>query len=167
MSCRKRCERLRHTSVTGIGPCLHLWRVLELQINAGEKKEGKEDAPSTAAPAPGTGKAVDFAKISIEEAFTTLKVQLLATAQSANPTNLSSHKLAILSEVGWFVLSTDIRIYYKLQHSYKCFTQGILTGHCTAYTSLARCYAMVRKQSPRPGFMHREPLISVYSRPAL
>ena len=46
-----------------------------------EKKEGKEDAPSTAAPAPGTGKAVDFAKISIEEAFTTLKVHLTATAQ--------------------------------------------------------------------------------------
>ena len=50
------------------------WRLLDVQIIAGEKKEGKDDAPSTAAPAPGTGKAVDFAKISIEEAFSTLKV---------------------------------------------------------------------------------------------
>ena len=51
----------------------------EVQINAGEKKDGKEDEPSTAAPVPGTGKAVDFAKISIEEAFTTLKVHMTAT----------------------------------------------------------------------------------------
>ena len=70
--------------MTGIERCLHFWRHFEVQINAGEKKEGKEDAPSTAAPAPGTGKAVDFAKISIEEAFTTLKVQWTASAQSAN-----------------------------------------------------------------------------------
>ncbi|CAK0787749.1 hypothetical protein CVIRNUC_010971 [Coccomyxa viridis] len=36
-------------------------------------KKGEDDKPSTAAPAPGTGKAVDFAKISLEEAFSTLK----------------------------------------------------------------------------------------------
>ena len=44
----------------------------KLWIPAGKK--GEEDKPSTAAPAPGTGKAVDFAKISLEEAFSTLKV---------------------------------------------------------------------------------------------
>ena len=43
-----------------------------LWILAGKK--GEEDKPGTAAPVPGTGKAVDFAKISIEEAFETLKV---------------------------------------------------------------------------------------------
>ena len=67
--------------MTGIELCLRFRQPLEAQINAGEKKEGKEDEPSTAAPVPGTGKAVDFAKISIEEAFTTLKVCLTATGQ--------------------------------------------------------------------------------------
>ena len=78
-------EKLERLSRTDIDACPLFRRPFELQINAGEKKEGKDDAPATAAPAPGTGKAVDFAKISIEEAFTTLKVPLDAAPHTAIP----------------------------------------------------------------------------------
>ena len=59
--------------------------VCKLWIPAGKK--GEEDKPGTAAPVPGTGKAVDFAKISLEEAFSTLKVGFkdLSHDSSANP----------------------------------------------------------------------------------